>query len=120
MLGATECYFIDHEKVVSLGFGFTALGTKNLLPSDGDVLTESSLIDLKCSSKAPTSKHTFQLLLYYILGLHEFPEHFKHLKYIKLINPILGKVYSYPLADLDKNMLKTIEKEIIGYENSVI
>lgn len=119
MLGATEVYLLEKEHLVSLGFGFRAVGAENVAPSDGDILTADSVIDLKCSVKEPTSKHTLQLLLYYILGLHEQPDAFKSLKYIKIINPRLGMVYSYEISKIDLGILKQIEKEIMGYRTSV-
>ena len=119
MLGATEVYLLEKEHLVSLGFGFTALGAEKVSPSDGDLLTTDSVIDLKCSTKGPTSKHTLQLLLYYILGLHEQPDAFRPLKYIKVVNPRLGMVYSYELSKVDLETLKHIESEIMGYKSSV-
>ena len=120
MLGSTEEYLTrENDHIISLGFGFTAEGAKNVAPSDGDILTETSLIDLKCSIKKPTSKHTLQLLLYYILGMHENKEIFGKLQYLKILNPRLGAVYSYEIAKVDKETLKHIEKDIMGYKKSV-
>ena len=119
MLNATEDYLLEKQKLVSLGFEFTARGAENVTPSDGDILTTESLIDIKCSINKPTSKHTLQLLLYYILGLHEYPEVFKSLKYIKILNPRLGIIYSYELGKVDIKTLKRIEGEIMGYKDTV-
>lgn len=119
MLGATECYLLEKEQLTSLGFGFTAIGAENVAPSDGDLLTKDSVIDIKCSVNEPTSKHTLQLLLYYILGLHEQPDAFKPLKYVKILNPRLGRIYSYEIAKVDVESLKHIESEIMGYKKSV-
>lgn len=118
MLGATEVYFLYKEHLTSLGFGFTALGAEKVAPSDGDLLTTDSIIDLKCSVKKPNSKQTFQLLLYYILGMHENPKDFKKLKYLKILNPRLGKIYSYEIKNLNKEDLKTIERDVMGYRKS--
>ena len=119
MLGATEVYLLEKERLVSLGYGFRALEAEKVAPSDGDILTVDSLIDLKCSIKKPTSKHTLQLILYYILGLHEMSTEFKRLKYLKIVNPRLGQVYSYEISKLDTEDLKTIERDIMGYKKSV-
>lgn len=119
MLGATECYLLKKQQLTSLGFGFTAIGAENVAPSDGDLLTKDSVIDIKCSVNEPTSKHTLQLLLYYILGLHEQPDAFKPLKYVKILNPRLGRIYSYEIAKVDVENLKHIEGEIMGYKKSV-
>lgn len=119
MLAATEAYLLEKEHLVSLGFGFGALAAEKVASSDGDILTADSVIDLKCSVKEPTSKHTLQLLLYYILGLHEHSDLFRPLKYIKIINPRLGMVYSYEISKIDLEVLKHIESEIMGYKTSV-
>lgn len=119
MLGSVEDYLArEKERIISLGFGFTAKGAKNVAPSDGDLLTEYSLINIKCSIKEPTSKHTLQLLMYYILGMHEYPTVFGKLKYLKILNPRLDKIYSYEIAKIDKDTLRHVEKEIIGYRKS--
>lgn len=119
MLRATEYHLLKNEDVIEFGFGFTAEGAENLLPSDGDILTKTSIIDIKCSKNEPTSKHTLQLLLYYILGLHERPSDFKTLQYIKILNPRLGKVYSYEIAKVSVETFKHIESDIMGYRESV-
>ena len=119
MVGGVKLYLIEKEKIAALGVSFEAKDADNVAPSDADFLTEESLIDLKCSSSKPTSKHTLQLILYYILGLHEFPNEFQKLKYLKIINPRLDKVFSYEVEKLNVEDLKYIEKEIMGYKKSV-
>lgn len=119
MLLATERYLADNEEeLTALGFKVLGLGSKNVAPSDGDLLSVDSVIDIKCLSKEPTSQHTMQLLLYYILGMHELPEYFCSIKYIKILNPRLGKIYSYEISKIDDTTLKHIEKDIIGYKDS--
>ena len=119
MLMAAECYLLEKEKIVSLGFSFRATGAENVCQSDGDLLTEDSIIEIKCSAKKPTSKHTLQLLLYYILGMHEYPNEFKTIKFIKVLNPRLGRVYSYEIQKVGIDNLKHIEQKIMGYKKSV-
>ena len=119
MVNETKLYLLEKEKIVALGVSFKAEGANNVSPSDADFLTEESIIDLKCSVSKPTSKHTLQLILYYILGLHEYPNEFKKLKYIKIINPRIDKVFSYEIKKIDVEDLKYNEKEIMGYAKSV-
>lgn len=119
MVDTTRIYLMQNESLTSLGFCFSGVGSENVAGSDGDLLSKESLIDLKVSVKEPTSKHTLQLLLYYLLGLHEQPEQYKQLRYLKIINPRLGRVYFYETAKLDTEMLRKIEHDVMGYKNSV-
>lgn len=116
MLNATQMYLMDNEDIVDFGVGFTANGTSNMLPSDADLISERSIIDIKLTKTQPTAKHTFQLILYYILGLHEYPEIFRHISRLKIINPRLGNAYSYSIDNIDIHILSKIEREIMGYD----
>lgn len=117
-LGATKEY-LKAEEVLRFGVGFFGLGSANMAPSDCDLVTGDSLIDFKCSIKEPNNKHTFQLILYYLLGKHEYPEYFDDVEYLKIINPILGKVYSYEVKEIGSRVLKYIAEHNIGYSKSV-
>lgn len=117
MLKVTKEYLLNRQKIVSLGPVFNAFGAEYVLPSDADLLTKDSLIDIKCSKKKPTAQQTFQLLLYYILGMHEDPVRFTRLKYLKIVNPRLGRVFSYKIEDIQEEYLKHVEKYIMGYSS---
>ncbi|MDO4220188.1 MAG: hypothetical protein Q4D22_03095 [Candidatus Saccharibacteria bacterium] len=119
MLKATQIYLMTHEKITRLGVSFNAIGAKNCAPSDADLLGEDALIDIKLIRKEPTSQHTLQLLLYYIMGLHEYHDEFVGVKYLKVLNPRKGKIYSYDIAKIDIDTLKHVEKNIMGYNESV-
>ena len=103
------------KPIVEMGFIVSGDGAKNISSSDGDYLTEDSLIDLKVSKKEPDAKNTLQLLLYYLMGLHENPEVFGKLKYLKILNPRLNKVYTYDLSNLPQSAVDEVNQKIIGY-----
>lgn len=119
MVRATTYYLWCKQSDSCPDVRYHARGAKNVLPSDADWLTDDSLIDLKCTKDGPKSTETFQLILYYILGKHELPASFADIKYLKLLNPRLCKVYSYEIDKLNKDDLKHIEKDIMGYKESV-
>lgn len=110
-------HFKEFEKpVTKIGFSVSGEGSKNVSASDGDYLTEDSIIDLKTSKSKPTSKDTLQVLMYYLMGLHEDYETFSKIQYLKIVNPKLGKVYTYDLDDLTDETKLQVERDVIGYD----
>ena len=82
---------------------------------DGDFLTKDTLWDFKVTKAAPTSKHTLQLLMYWIMGKHSGQPIYKNIDKIGIYNPRFNKVYTYKVSDLPKETIEYIEKEIICY-----
>lgn len=117
MLERTIEYLEDEDELM-FGVCFSGEGTKYIASSDCDIITKDSLIDLKCSKNKPTIKQTLQLLLYYILGMHEQKEIFSKIKYLKLVNPLQGTVHSFAIGDIDQETLQIVEKEVMGYTKS--
>ena len=113
MLHATKEY-LKNKNELKFGMEFLAKDFKRIMRSDCDLIADDSLIDFKCLSKKITSKHTLQLIMYYILGIYEEPEIFRNIKYLKIINPKLGLVYSYEISKIDYLKLSLIEEEIMG------
>lgn len=103
------------KPIVEMGFIVNGDDAKFIGASDGDYLTEDSLIDLKVSKKEPDAKNTLQLLLYYLMGLHEKPEVFGKIKYLKILNPRLNKVYAYDLSNLPQSVVDEVNQKVIGY-----
>ena len=89
--------------------------TNSVATGDGDYLSKDTIWDYKVSKDSPTNKHTLQLLLYYLLGMHSIHNEYKEIKYIGIYNPRLNVVYKYSLDSLSKETIDYIEKEIIGY-----
>lgn len=118
-VSATKEYLCKTAEEFNFEVGFTGVHSKNILPSDCDLVTDDSLIDFKCSTKEPNSKQTFQLLLYYLLGKHECPKMFNKVKYLKIINPLLGNVYTYDIKKLDTDYVKHILENKIGYPKKI-
>lgn len=98
------------------GFTFEEKGyTKTVNTGDGDFLTEDTMWDFKVSKSAPQSKHTLQLLMYYIMGIHSGKPEFQSIKKIGIFNPRLNKVYQYDMSNVSAETIKIIEDEVICY-----
>ena len=82
---------------------------------DGDYLTEDTLWEFKVMQSSPTSKHTLQLMMYYIMGKHSHYLHFYNVNKIGIFNPRLNVVYIREITWSDTELIKEIENVVIGY-----
>ena len=89
--------------------------TKIVSAGDGDYLTEDTLWDFKVSKNKPTSIHTLQILMYWIMGQHSGQEVFKNITKIGIFNPRLNSAYQLEVSKIPVEVIETIEKDIIGY-----
>ena len=113
MVRISFTYFHDRPNdFLDTGVSFMGSYTKKLCPCDCDFTTTSGIVDIKTSKREPTAKDTFQLLLYYILGLQESVDKIGDDSLI-ILNPRLNKVYSWSLHKLTQHMVEEVEK-IIG------
>lgn len=109
-------FFKEYGPVTKYGFTFEKDGyTETVAKGDGDFLTKNILWDFKVSVKEPTSKHTLQLAMYYIMGKHSKQDCYKDINKIGVFNPRLNKVYLFDMTKLDKSIIETIEKDVICY-----
>lgn len=98
------------------GFTFESDGyTSTIDCGDGDYLTSDTIWDFKVSKSKPTSKHTLQLLIYWIMGQHSGQSIYKSIKKIGIYNPRLNIVYTFEITDELKDTIKEIEEDIICY-----
>ena len=101
------------------GFDFEPNGyTETVDTGDGDYLTEDTMWDFKVSRQKPTSKHTLQLLMYWIMGQHSGKEEFKNIKKLGFFNPRRNAVYIFPVELIPEKTIRTIEDEVICYNRS--
>lgn len=91
--------------------------TNTVVNGDGDFMTEKGLWDMKVSVKKPDSKHTLQILVYYILGLHSpsIQEQFKQLETLGFFNPRSNISYSVNISQISKSLIDEISSDVIGY-----
>ncbi len=107
--------------IVSAGFTFDPSGYTDIVSAgDGDYLTEDTLWDLKVLKAKPTSKHTLQILMYLLMGLHSGKREFKLITRIGIYNPRLNMAFVIPISSISEETIKTVEKDVIGYKKSII
>ena len=79
---------------------------------DGDYVTKDTLWDFKVSRMPLTSKHTLQILTYYVMGLHSVHKYYKDIVYLGFFNPRLNTVYKCPVAAITKETIEEIENTV--------
>lgn len=113
-------FFDEYGPIVCEGFTFETDGyTDTVNSGDGDFLTCDTLWDFKVSKNNITSKHTLQLLMYWIMGIHSGKEEFKDIKCLGIFNPRLNKVYRICINEISKDVIKEVEENVIGYKKSM-
>lgn len=89
--------------------------TPTIESGDGDFLTIDTLWDFKVSKSKLTNKHTLQLLIYWIMGQHSGQDIFKNITKLGIYNPRLNTIYQLDVAKVSKDIINTVEQEVIGY-----
>lgn len=105
-----------YNKMIKTGKGTYGGYTPTVDSGDGDFLTADTLWDFKVSTAKPTSKHTLQLLMYWIMGLHSGQEIYKSMTKLGLFNPRLNEVYLLNVDTIPDIVIKEVEREVIGYK----
>lgn len=108
-------FFKTYGPIVEDGFTFDGGYTSTVTSGDGDFLTSDTLWDFKVSKNKPTSKHTLQLLMYYIMGKHSKKEIFNNISKIGIFNPRLNIVYIYDMKNISREIIEDVERNIICY-----
>lgn len=102
--------------IIREGFTFEPNGyTKTVSSGDGDYLTADTLWDFKVSKSKPSSKHTLQLLMYWIMGKHSGQEIYENVHILGIFNPRLNVIYTIDTENISREIIKEIEKEVICY-----
>lgn len=104
------------EKMNETGTGSYGGYTPTVSAGDGDFLTNDTLWDFKVSKSKPTSKHTLQLLMYWIMGQHSGQKIFKGITRLGIFNPRLNIVYLYDVKDIPDEVIEAVEKDVICYD----
>lgn len=108
--------FLDcYGPVVRDGFHFQGGYTDTIDSGDGDFLTADTLWDFKVSKNKPTTKHTLQLLIYYIMGVHSDDPIFNQMTHLGIYNPRRNEIYRLNVNRLDLAMLAEVSMTVIGY-----
>ena len=86
-----------------------------LATGDGDFLTSDTLWDFKVLKKSPQSKHTLQILMYWIMGQHSGQAIFNGINKIGIYNPRSNTAYTLDVSKIHSDTISAIEKEVICY-----
>lgn len=105
-----------YSKMLQTGEGSYGGYTPTVTCGDGDFLTADTLWDFKVSKSKPTNKHTLQLLMYWIMGQHSEQDIFKKITKLGIFNPRLNTVYLLDMKKVPKDIIKTIENDVICYK----
>lgn len=116
MVERSMSFFKKYGPITKDGFTFETAGyTKTVNAGDGDFLTNDTLWDFKVSKSNPKSTNTLQVLMYWIMGQHSGKEEFKGIKKLGIFNPRLNKIYTLNIEDIPKEIIKTVESDVICY-----
>ena len=111
-------FWKEYGPIVKDGFRFEHEGyTATVNSGDGDFLTHDTMWDFKVSKAKPTSKHTLQLLMYWIMGQHSGKDEFRGIKNIGIFNARLNTVYTLSILDVSMEIIKEVERDVICYED---
>ena len=98
------------------GFNFLPYGYSKVVDAgDGDFLTKDTLWDFKTIKSNITSKHTLQIMMYYLMGKRSGQIIFDDIKNIGIFNPRKNEIYLLNTNTISKETIEIIEKDIICY-----
>ena len=91
--------------------GYSGIVTRG----DGDFVTKNTIWDFKVSKNEPNSKHTLQVAMYYLMAHRSVIPEYKELTKIGIFNPRLNTAYVLDMRAVPEPVIRTIEKDVIGY-----
>lgn len=120
MVNRSILFFNKYGPIIKDGFTFEGGYTKLIDSGDGDFLTSNTLYDFKVSKNNPTSAHTLQLLIYYIMGMNSVHEEFKLITKLGIFNPRLNCLWTKDIASIPQETINEVSATIIGYKEDSI
>ena len=116
MVERSMAFWKEYGPVVKDGFTFEPNGyTETVNSGDGDYLTANTLWDFKVTESKPTSKHTLQLLMYWIMGQHSGQKIYKDIQKLGIYNPRLNVVYLMDINKVPAEVIAEVERDVICY-----
>lgn len=104
---------VSQERIIFEG-GYTDIITNG----DADYLTPHALWEMKVSKNGPTTEHTLQLLIYYLMGCRsKLKNHFVGLSELGVFNPRLNTMYTLDIDSINSETIEVVSKHVIGYSN---
>lgn len=116
MVQRSKKFIEQYGPITKNGFTFEGGYTDLVSTGDGDFLTETTLWEFKVSVKPPTSTHTLQLLMYYLMGMNSLHiEYFETIQELGIFNPRLNCVYLLEIDKISPDVIKEVSEKVIGY-----
>lgn len=115
MVERSMSFFDEYGPITAEGFTFPGGYTRIVDSGDGDFLTSDTMWDFKVSKSKPTSKHTLQLLMYWIMGQHSNQNIYKTITKLGIFNPRLNSVYLLPLEQIPTSTIQAVESGVLCY-----
>ena len=116
MVNRSLAFWNQYGPLVKDGFTFEGGYTDIVSSGDGDYLTNDTLWDFKVSKDEPKSKHTLQLLMYYIMGTHSIHDEFDTIKKLGIFNPRKNKIYIANISSISPEIIEEVSCNVIGYK----
>ncbi len=113
-------FFKKYGPIIRDGFTFEGGYTDIINMGDGDFLTFDTLWDFKVSKNKPTSVHTLQLLIYYIMGKHSIYKEFQSISKLGIFNPKLNCAYLKDVSDISQDVIDEVSRKVIGYNEGFV
>ena len=115
MLKRSKIFWEQYGPIVKDGFTFEGGYTSTVSAGDADYLTKDTLWDFKVSKNEPQSKHTLQLVMYYLMGKHSVHKEFRNIENLGIFNPRKNKVYLLNTKNIPRNVIDIVSYDIIEY-----
>lgn len=101
-----ECKVKEYGVVLG-GYGNITLG------GEIDIITKNSVVDLKVKDDC-SIEDIMQILTYARILKTRERQRYRGVKYARLVNPYINKIYTYELKKVPKEVWEIIDTEIIG------
>lgn len=107
---------VAYGPIIDSGITFEGGYTDTISFGDGDYLTAEAIWDVKTNKCKPTSKHTLQILVYYLMGLNSIHyQKYQRLKYLGIFNPRLNCSYLIKIESIPSKVIDDVLFGVIGY-----
>lgn len=111
-LNRCDVYFATKAKVKEFGLVLDGCGSITL-GGEIDIVTKDSVVDLKVKDGCSV-EDAVQILTYTRILKTRERQRYRGVKYARLVNPYINKIYTYELKKIPKEIWKIIDKDIIG------
>lgn len=107
----------DPELLKKMKLGECIYGgyTPTVSSGDGDFLSADTMWDLKIVRSPLNSKHTLQLLMYWIMGQHSGQEIYRDINKIGFFNPRSNEIKVLDMKKVPEKTIQYVEKNVICY-----